>query len=156
MDYRKAYEKGKLKERDQMIDFWMQEKPLPYIRLFQDKKLLAFIQTLKHKGTKIVVYSDYPLDKKIKALDPFQADYCFCASDEPIQCLKPDTQGIKYIIAILNIPVDQMVFIGDRYTKDGKCAEAVGMDYIILDKIPLLRSRLYKKEFVYEKDIYKK
>ncbi|MDR2633865.1 MAG: HAD family hydrolase [Treponema sp.] len=147
-EYRKAYERGRLGERNRLIDFWMQEKPIPYIRLFRDKKLLVFMQALKHKGTKIVLYSDYPLEQKIKALSPFHADYYFCASDEPIQCLKPDTQGIRHIIAILHIPVENMVFIGDRYDKDGKCAEAVGMDYIILDSIPLLRSRLYKKEFV--------
>jgi predicted HAD superfamily phosphohydrolase YqeG len=148
MEYRKAYEKGRPGKRDRIIDFWMQEKPLPYIRLFRDKKLLQFMQILKHKGIKIVVYSDYPLDKKIEALSPFQADYCFCASDEPIRRLKPDSRGINHIITVLDMPVEQMVFIGDRYSKDGKCAEAVGMDYIILDKNPLLRDRLYKEELV--------
>jgi FMN phosphatase YigB (HAD superfamily) len=75
-------------------------------------------------------------------------DYCFCAADAAIQCLKPDAQGLKNILRITGEAVENGLFIGDRYEKDGKCAEGIGMDYIILDNNPLLRNvNVYKKEF---------
>jgi HAD superfamily hydrolase (TIGR01549 family) len=145
--YRKSHEQGHLLAGNTAVDYWMQEKPLKYIRRFQDKKLVALAQHLQHKGAKIVVYSDYPVAKKLAVLRPFTADFMFCGSDPAIQCLKPDTKGLNHIITTLKEPVENILFIGDRYEKDGKCAEALGMNYIVLDKNPLLRTiRLYKKE----------
>jgi FMN phosphatase YigB (HAD superfamily) len=144
-EFRKARERGQLVEADGVTTYWMQEAPLKYVYRFRDKKLLALMRSLRSNGVKIIVYSDYPAKKKLEALR-FEVDYCFCASDAEINCLKPDTNGIKRIIAVVQEPVAQMLFIGDRYEKDGKCAEGVGMDHIILDKCPILRNiRLYKK-----------
>jgi FMN phosphatase YigB (HAD superfamily) len=148
-DFRKTREHGQLGEAGEVTAYWMQEAPLKYVYRFRDKKLLALMQGLRNKGVKIIVYSDYPAKKKLEALR-FEVDYCFCASDPEINCLKPDTKGIKQIIAVVQKPVEQMLFIGDRYEKDGKCAEGVGMEYVILDTWPFLRHimffRLYKKE----------
>jgi HAD superfamily hydrolase (TIGR01549 family) len=145
--FRKSYDKGFLAKGNAVIDYWMQEKPLKYIRMFRDKKLLELVQRLKNNGAVIAVYSDYPVTKKIDALRPFTADFAFCASDPAVQCLKPDTKGLKHIVETLGKPVEDTVFIGDRYEKDGRCAEGVGMDYIILDTWPLLRNiLLYKRE----------
>jgi HAD superfamily hydrolase (TIGR01549 family) len=124
---------------ENIIYRWMQEKPLKYVRIFRDKKLLRQMQRLRNSGIKLVLYSDYPVEKKLQVLYPFGVDYSFCASDAEINCLKPDSKGIRKIIEILNEPVGNMVFIGDRYEKDGQCAENVGMDYIILGKNPIMR-----------------
>ncbi|GHT82391.1 hypothetical protein FACS1894137_01190 [Spirochaetia bacterium] len=147
--FRKSYNKGRLPEANPLVDYWMQERPLKYIHIFRDNKLLDLIQYLKNEGTLIALYSDYPLAKKISVLHPFATDFSFCASDSDINCLKPDVKGLKRILEVLNKPVEDAVFIGDRYDKDGKCAEGMGMDYIILDKNPILRnSRLYKSELL--------
>jgi hypothetical protein len=55
--------------------YWMQEKPLCYIRWFRDKKLLRLVQSLRNIGVKIVVYSDYPVKSKIVALKQLQTDH---------------------------------------------------------------------------------
>jgi len=74
-------------------------------------------------------------------------DYFFSADDAAIQCLKPDVQGLKNILRITGEAAESSLFIGDRYEKDGKCADNAGMDYIILDANPLLRNFfLYRKE----------
>jgi len=147
MRFRKMYEKGIFEKETPVILYWMQEKPLRYIVLFRDRKLLCLVRQLREQGAKIAVYSDYPLWKKIAALSGLTADYSFCAADTAIQCLKPDAKGLKNILRITGEAVENSLFIGDRYEKDGKCAEGVGMDYIILDHNPLLRNvNLYKKE----------
>jgi len=145
--YRKKYEKGILEKETPVVLHWMQEKPLRYIALFRDRKLISLVRRLREQGAKIVVYSDYPVRKKITALSGLTTDYFFCAADACIQCLKPDAQGLNNILHITGEAAGNSLFIGDRYEKDGKCAENAGMDYIILDKNPLLRNfNLYKKE----------
>ncbi|AEF85950.1 conserved hypothetical protein [Treponema primitia ZAS-2] len=123
-----------------LIDYWINERPLPLIYFFRDRKLIKAIQKLKMNGIKIIVYSDYPVEKKISALKTLYVDYQFCAHDKNINCLKPDIQGIKYIIDVLRESIENILFIGDRYIKDGKCAAGVGMDYIILSRNPFLRA----------------
>jgi HAD superfamily hydrolase (TIGR01549 family) len=137
--FRKSREHGCLQETDAIIDYWVQTRPLKYIRLFRDKKLIEFVREFRDVGTLIVVYSDYPATEKINALSSLDIDFIFCATDVDIQCLKPDTKGLKHIIKIIGKPVKDVVFIGDRYEKDGKCAEGLDMDYIILDGNPLSR-----------------
>jgi HAD superfamily hydrolase (TIGR01549 family) len=143
--FRKSQEAGIISAGNRAIDYWMQERPLKFIRLFRDKKLLALIRALHHQGMKIVVYSDYPAAKKIEALQPFSVDFTFHAGDASIQCLKPNTKGLKHIIEVIKEPVENILFIGDRYEKDGKCAERLGMDYIILYGDALRRNLFYRR-----------
>lgn len=145
--FRKTQENGFLAEAPPVVWYWMLERPLRYIALFRDRKLLCLIRQLRKQGAKIAIYSDYPVQKKIAALSGLTVDYCFCAADAAIKCLKPDAQGLKNIIRLTGETVENSLFIGDRYEKDGKCAVNIGMDYIILDTNPLLRNiKLYKKE----------
>ena len=147
---RKSYEDGVLEHGNSVIEYWMQEKPLRYISFFRDKKLLSLIRRLQERGVKIAIYSDFPVTHKIKALPDLTTDYDFCAADSVIQCLKPDPAGLKDILQITGESPETSLFIGDRYEKDGRCAENAGVDYIILDNNPLLRNiNLYKKERLY-------
>lgn len=142
---RKLRENGILTDIDPLFAYWLEEKPLPYIYRFRDKKLLRLIQTLRERGAKIAVYSDYPAERKIGALRDLTVDYHFCADDAVIRCLKPDPAGLKNIIGIIGEPAETIVFVGDRYEKDGKCAEGAGMDYLILDVNPLSRHKNLKE-----------
>jgi FMN phosphatase YigB (HAD superfamily) len=148
--FRKSYGNGVLEKGDYIIEYWMQEKPLRYISLFRDKKLLSLIRRLREQGTKIAIYSDFPVQKKLTALPDLTTDYVFCAADPVIQCLKPDPVGLKNILLLTGEASANSLFIGDRYEKDGKCAENAGVDYIILDNNPILREfNLYKRELLY-------
>ena len=148
--FRKSYESGVLEQGNHIIEYWMQEKPLRYIRMFRDKKLLSLIRQLREKGGKVAIYSDFPVMQKIKILRDLTIDYAFCAADPVVQCVKPDPAGLKNILRIAGEIAENSLFIGDRYEKDGKCAENAGVDYIILDNNSLLRNiNLYKKELLY-------
>jgi HAD superfamily hydrolase (TIGR01549 family) len=148
--FRKSYESGVLEQGNSVTEYWMQERPLRYISRFRDKKLIFLIRRLREQGAKIAVYSDYPVQQKLTALPDLTAAYYFCAADPAIQCLKPDPAGLKNILRITEETAENSLFIGDRYEKDGKCAENAGVDYIILDNNHLMRNiNLYKKEPVY-------
>jgi len=148
--FRKSYESGVLGNGNPVVEYWMQKKPIRYISLFRDKKLLSLIRQLREKGAKIAVYSDYPVQQKLTALPDLTIDYAFFAADSVIQCLKPDPAGLKNILRIAGETAGNSLFIGDRYKKDGKCAESAGVDFIILDNNPLLRNvNFYRKERFY-------
>jgi len=143
--YRKKNEAGELQKQDSNISVWMQEKPKKHVRFFRDKKLIAMAHIMQQRGVKIVVYSDYPLKEKLDALSPFRPDLAFSADDAEIQCLKPNNKGLLHIVNILNLPVEDIVFIGDRFEKDAICAKQTGMDYIILNRLFFTRNQIYKK-----------
>jgi putative hydrolase of the HAD superfamily len=130
---------GKIKA---LIHLWMQERPLKYISHFRDKRLISLMENLCQNGSIIVVYSDYPVDDKIAAIG-IKPCFHFFSGDPAIQCMKPDTRGLENILKITNTQPDDALLIGDRYSKDGLCAKAMGMDYIILSKFYPGRKVIY-------------
>jgi FMN phosphatase YigB (HAD superfamily) len=126
--FRRAIESGALEPAEGVVKYWMEEAPLKYIKMFKNNKLLSFIENQKQRGAVIVVYSDHPVKEKCAAIN-LNADYTFCALDKQINCLKPDANGLKYIVNILNLDTKDIVYIGDRYKKDGLCAASGGIDY---------------------------
>ena len=146
--FRQLREEGRLEEAESLADdnmkkrleFWIYEYPLKFVRLFRDKKLVASMNALKQKGTKIMVYSDYEPKSKIKVIG-LEVDAYFYPGDTIVECLKPDPRGLKNILNKSNKAPSECLFIGDRYEKDGLCAKSVGMDYIILNRLKLFRDK---------------
>lgn len=126
--FRRGIENGNLIAAEGAVKYWMEEAPLKYIKTFKNKKLLSFIEKQKLREALIIVYSDHPAKEKCKAIN-LSADYIFCALDKEINCLKPDSSGLKYIVNALNLRISDTLYIGDRYKKDGLCAASLGMDY---------------------------
>ena len=122
-------------EIEKLLEFWFFEKPLPLIKKFQRKNLIESIILHQRQGVKMIVYSDYPVDKKISAVD-FNPDYTFYSNDDLIKCMKPDSRGLKNILAALNLNPDEVLFIGDRDDRDGLCAKNAGVDYLNVKNFP--------------------
>ena len=123
---------------ESIIHHWMQERPIKYIRRFRDKQLITITERLRKNGTVVVLYSDYPVVQKAAAVG-IAADYLFCAEDEAIACLKPDPKGLLRMLETTATAPQDALFVGDRYAKDGLCAKAAGVDYVILPKLKLMR-----------------
>jgi len=154
-DYRKLYAKGidhlerctemaqqySIQENlvEQIVEEWMIQRPLPFVRTFRDKRLLSLLSDCQKAGNKIIIYSDYPVTEKLKALD-FKPDAAYAADD--VGCLKPMSNGLLHILEEQNFIVSECLFIGDKKEKDGKCAENVGMENVILPQSYLLRRKL--------------
>ena len=58
--------------------------------------------------------------------------------------MKPDKSGLERILAITGFDPCEALFIGDRYEKDGKCAESTGIDYIILPQNYFIRRKYFE------------
>lgn len=129
-----------------VIRFYMLETPLKLLYEYRDSELIQMIEDLRKKQVKIVIYSDYPVENKRKALQ-VQADLCFTSTDKEINSMKPDPKGLQVILQRLQMEPEEVIMVGDRYEKDGLVAIANNMDYVILDSNKKKR-HVQKKELL--------
>lgn len=122
------------------VEFFILEAPLKLLPSYRDEKLAQIIAELRNKGIKVIVYSDYPVDNKLDALN-IKADACFTSADKEIGCMKPDPKGLDYILKTFNMSSEEAIMIGDRYEKDGLAATGNQMDYVILSAFKTEREK---------------
>lgn len=118
-----------------LVYHWMYDFPLPYLDQCKDKELIRLIEKLNKDGITTAVYSDYPVEDKLKAMK-VDVKYHFSALDPDIMCLKPDSKGMRVVLEKLNRKPEEVLMVGDRYSKDGMSAISGKVDYIILPKTP--------------------
>ena len=116
-----------------IVDKWLLKKPLRLISKFKDKKLINIINECREVGLKIFIYSDYPTDEKLKVMN-INYDKSYNPENKNIRYLKPNPKGLKYIIKENRLKKEEVLYIGDRDSKDGECARKCKIDYIILPK----------------------
>jgi len=114
-----------------IIHVWMVEKSLPFVRLFRDRRLIADMERASQSGIKLIVLSDYPVAEKLTALG-FQPDAAYSALE--LGCLKPCPDGLRRVLKDLELTPEDCLFVGDRMDKDGRLAENIDMDYVILPR----------------------
>lgn len=129
---------------ERVIYYWMYDFPLPYLNKYKDEKLIQIIEELNRKGIVTAVYSDYPVEKKLKAMG-VQVQHHFSALDTDIMCLKPEPKGMRVVLGKLNLPANEVLMVGDRYSKDGLSAINANVDYVILPSEPLERDKIMRK-----------
>lgn len=115
----------------QAIHEFMFDAPLPFLKKYKDERLAGIITSLREQGKRVVVYSDYPVDLKLKALG-IEVDNMYCAFDEEIGSLKPGPEGLSYILRREGFDAKEALMIGDRFEKDAQSAINNGMDYLVL------------------------
>ncbi len=109
-----------------LVDDWILDKPLKYINDCRFPEIIDFINALHRNNIKTAALSDYPAGKKLHALKlPIKIFL-----DENF-CLKPDPSGLIKLLFSMKIEPSECLFIGDRHDRDGACAGAVGMPYLI-------------------------
>ncbi len=142
-----AYVADKMKvspERVQRtITFFMLEAPLKLLAGYRDTMLADMIKELREHKIAVIIYSDYPVQDKLKALR-IKADTCYTSADRQIGCMKPDPKGIRVILKEQGLSNAEALMIGDRYEKDGLAARGNDVDYIIVSKKK--KERLLLKE----------
>lgn len=148
--YRKLYEQGiseagrfaQLPEKaPQVIHEWMIKRPLPYIAKYRDGRLIDLLVKANDAGSKIIVYSDYPVEEKLIALQ-YEPNGAYCAQDTGF--LKPDASGLVDIIYSFGAQPEECLIIGDRNEKDGKMAANMGAESLILS------SKIQDRKEIYE------
>ena len=114
----------------QLVEDWMERRPLPHLRAARFPGLAELFQRLRERGTTIGVWSDYPAHDKLQALG-LQADIVCSAGDTDVKRLKPSPAGLQTVMAKAGCEAGETVMIGDRQERDGLAAEAAGVRALI-------------------------
>lgn len=121
---------------------WLVERPLRLVARFEDETLVDMLRETSESGTTVIVYSDHPVEEKLKALN-FAPD--FALRSEDVGLPKPNADGLKAFLSERGIDPKRCLVIGDRFEKDGKLAENMGADSLILPKGKGKRRKAYGK-----------
>lgn len=113
-----------------IIEKWIYNKPLKYIKSCRLEKVAVFFDILREKGVKIGVLSDYPIKEKLAALE-LRADADCYSLETDIDALKPQTIGLEVVIRRMALDKNQCVLIGDRDSRDGVCARRLGLPFVL-------------------------
>ena len=110
---------------------WVARRPLRFLPRIAKTDLVETITTLNRRGVPQGVYSDYPPDGKLAALG---LGGCFQAvvwsGQRCIGEFKPSPKGFTEIARLLEVEPSDVVFVGDRDTRDGRGARSAGMQFL--------------------------
>ena len=113
---------------------WMEEEPLGFVARAGRPGLREFLVACRAHGLRIGVFSDYPADRKLRALGIADlVDVVRSAHDGDIGCFKPDPRGLLVVAAELGIPPADCWYVGDRPEVDGAAAGRAGMRAFIIE-----------------------
>lgn len=126
----------------QVVDKWIFKQPLQYLSNCIYENVPRLFDTLEKYNIKKAIYSDYEAGEKLAVLQ-LKADITIASTDAAINCFKPQPKAIYYICEALNIARSNCLFIGDRYSRDGKCAENAAIPYIILPEDPVFKKKYF-------------
>ena len=127
-----------------VIGFFMFSEPLDILPRCRDHILCDWLTSQHTAGKKIFILSDYPAADKADAI-AFCADGCYSPDGKMIRYLKPNPEGLLVIMKANGLAAENVLFIGDRYEKDGLCAEKAGVDFLLLDKRRFMRRMQYRR-----------
>jgi len=127
-----------------LVEEWMETRPLVHLRAAAVPGARDFINTLRGHGVAVAVWSDYPVQAKLQALN-ITVDHMLSASDKNINALKPNPTGLHRAMEIAGVEPAATLMVGDRLSRDGAAAAAADVDFLLRhDKTPRdLRDRQF-------------
>jgi HAD superfamily hydrolase (TIGR01509 family) len=118
------------------IEKWIERSPLDLMLATRWPGVVECLQQLRGAGMRIGALSDYPATAKLTAMGLSALfDLVACAQDSDVGRLKPDPAGLRLVLARLDVPADQAVYVGDRPELDAVVASAAGMRCYIIDRV---------------------
>ena len=112
---------------------WMEQEPLDFIAAFARDGLRELLLRAKELGLRLGVFSDYPAERKLAAMQIDQLFDVVVAAQHPgVQRFKPDPRGLQVALQQLGVHAEESIYIGDEAEVDGAAALHAGMRCIIL------------------------
>jgi len=121
---------------------WMYHRPLKYLKWCSRKGVVPFCAEAQRRGIKLGVFSDYPAQEKVKALElDSYVQLALCSTDKEINAFKPHPRGYLRACERWGLQSDEVLYVGDRPEVDANGAAAAGMGGIIVSGILDPKSR---------------
>lgn len=117
----------------QAVGRWMETEPLDCLYAAAHPGVREFFVWAASRGIRLAALSDYPLERKLKAL---QVDDLFpvavSASDRRVLRFKPNPVILDCVMQELGSARDRVIYVGDRPEVDGEVAKRAGVAAVIL------------------------
>ncbi|MFN7924008.1 MAG: HAD family hydrolase [Bryobacteraceae bacterium] len=116
-----------------IVHRWMEQEPLPVMFGSRRPGIDELLATLKNRGIKRAVLSDYPVVGRLEAMglaDWF--DLAISSRDPEVQRFKPHPLGLQVALKRLGIAPDAALYIGDRPMVDAITAMRAGVRCVIV------------------------
>ena len=115
------------------VDEWMRRRPLRWVANYARHDLVGALARLKRLGLELGIYSDDPVEAKLRALG---VDWAFplqlCSTDPEINALKPHPGGFLRACEAWGLAPAEVLYVGDRADVDVAGARAAGMDCALI------------------------
>jgi FMN phosphatase YigB (HAD superfamily) len=120
---------------ERVVDEWMFQRPLKYLRFCRVPGLVDLLDVLGGCGLEAGILSDYPAATKLDALgvaDRFR--FVLCSTDPEIRALKPNPRGFLVACKRWGLSPREVLMVGDRVDVDAAGASAAGMPCVIVGR----------------------
>jgi putative hydrolase of the HAD superfamily len=122
-------------EVERVVDEWMAERPLKYMRWCRAPGIVPLLDWLEQRGVSIGVLSDYPAESKVKALGlEGRFSPILCSTDPGIGALKPNPRGFLRACELWQLAPGEVLAVGDRVEVDAAGALAAGLPCVVLGR----------------------
>jgi phosphoglycolate phosphatase/putative hydrolase of the HAD superfamily len=112
---------------------WIHTRPLKHLPTCAREGVHDFFATMRTRGIKLAIYSDYPTEAKLAAL-ALEADLSLCSLDTADARMKPFPAGLIECCEHLGSRPEHTLFIGDRVERDLACAQAAHIPCWLIGK----------------------
>lgn len=124
----------------EVVNRWIFNIPITYLKNCVYPGVNFCFDSLRRKGIKTAVYSDYNVTNKLLELG-IETDFQVSSTDIRVNSFKPLPKALNIIVDELGITNrDNCLFIGDRLDLDGACAQNAGIPFLLINKKKALTS----------------
>jgi len=116
-------------EVEKIVARWLYQEPLSVMNRHVFSGVDEFLTTLKERGIRTGVFSDYSAEDKLRTLG-LSVDVVRDASATDIARLKPNPTGFLRVAELLGISPARCLVIGDRDDRDGAAAKRGGFVFL--------------------------
>ncbi len=108
----------------------------PMEKLYKNTKpfngVVETFKSIKERGLKIGVFSDFPLFKKLESMG-LSSYVDLAVSSEDVGFLKPSVHCFEYLLYNMGLDSKEMLYVGDSYDKDVIGAHNAGVDAVLVN-----------------------
>jgi HAD superfamily hydrolase (TIGR01549 family) len=111
----------------QCIGRWFEQEPLAHLAACSRAGLTEFLDRARHAGIRLGVFSDYPVEEKLKALGISRYfEETAWGGEAAIAALKPHPDGLLRVLSRLGVAPSEAAYVGDRSDVDAESARRAG------------------------------
>jgi HAD superfamily hydrolase (TIGR01509 family) len=115
---------------------WIEQEPLDLLSRYARPGLRSLLASLRSRGIKLAVLSDYEAAPKLHALGIIDLfDVVLCAQEPEVGVFKPDPRGLQVALKRLDVTGAEALYVGDRADVDAVAAAAAGVPCAIFSKL---------------------